>query len=64
MLIVLLKGIFVKSDSASNETNLQPSSNNSLGISLIFLAAQKESCTIYSLSVNGLSRFYKNLDMP
>ena len=42
MLTVLLKGILVKSDSSSNETNLQPSSNNSLGISLIFLAELKE----------------------
>ena len=43
ILIVLLKGTLVKRDSESNETNLQPSSNNSLSISLIFLAAQKES---------------------
>ena len=43
MLIVVLGCILAKRDFASGETNLEPSSNNYLGISLIFLGAKKES---------------------
>ena len=57
-LIVLLKGVLKKGGSTSNEAN------SFLGISLIFLAEQKESWTFYSFSINGLNRFDKSLDMP
>ena len=46
MLVVVLGCILAKRD-------FTPSSNNYLGISLIFLGAKKESWTTYSFSANG-----------
>ena len=43
ILIVLLKVTLVNRDSMSKKTNLQPFSNNSLGISQIFFSVRKES---------------------
>ena len=60
ILIVLLIGTFVKSDSMSKEINLWFDSKRSFGMLFILVAALNESFTDNSFTVNGFNKLAKN----
>ena len=60
ILIVLLIGTFVKSDSTSKEINLWFDSKRSFGMLFILVAASNEPFTENSFTVNGLNKLAKN----
>ena len=63
MLIVLVKGTDLNSESTSNQKTW-PWSNNSFGVSVILFTAVKYSLTTYWFSVKGFRRFDRNFEIP
>ena len=59
ILIVLLIGTFVKSDSTSKEIHLWFDSKRSFGMLFILVAASNESFTENSFTVNGFNKLAK-----